>query len=188
MQAPPGGVRSRSSWIVARPRRSSHAGSSRNSWTPEAAVGDESLSPASGRAPASCLIGNRSGLGRIRLRGQDRRDFLHRLSTNAILPLKPREGALTALLHPKGRLLHLLQVLALEEELLLIASDGAGEKVLAWLEAFHFREEVTIEPWDSDCVGLYGEEARFLLSRLAAEDVPALPYGHHRSLTLAGVS
>src|SRR4029450_8693189 len=100
--------------------------------------------------------GNRSGLGKIRLRGKDRRDFLHRLSTNAILPLKAGEGALTALLNPKGRLLDLLQVLALEEELLLIASDGAGEKVLAWLEAFHFREEVTIEPWDSDCVGLYG--------------------------------
>jgi tRNA-modifying protein YgfZ len=154
---------------------------------PEATVGDERPSPASTIVP-STWFGNRSGLGRIRLRGKDRRDFLHRLSTNAILPLKPGEGALTALLNPKGRLLDLLQVLALEEELLLIASDGAGEKVLSWLEAFHFREEVAIEPWDSDCVGLYGEEARSFLSRLAGEEVPALPYGHHRSLTLGGIS
>ncbi|HEV8375543.1 MAG TPA: glycine cleavage T C-terminal barrel domain-containing protein [Candidatus Polarisedimenticolia bacterium] len=150
-------------------------------------MSQESRSPNPRQLGDSCLVASREELGRIRLRGKDRHDFLHRLSTNDILALKPGEGRLTALLNPKGRLLDLLQVLVLEEEMLVITSEGAGEKVLSWLEAYHFREEVEIEPCESDCLGLYGERARSLLARLSGEEVPAVSYGHNRMLTLAGV-
>ncbi len=132
-------------------------------------------------ALAGCVVWDASPLGRIRMRGKDRQDFLHRLSTREINALAPGEGGLTALLNPKGRILDLAQALAGRDELLLITSSGTGGKVLAWLAGYLFREEVTLDGAESlPCLGLCGPGSARLLNESAGGEWASLPPFHHR--------
>ena len=134
------------------------------------------------------VVADRSGLGRIRMSGKDRQDLLHRLSTNEIKSLKPGEGALTALLTSRGRIVDLLHALAGESYLTLIASDGNAARVRSWLETYIFREEVALEDAGAGgCLGLYGAASASLLDRLARDNWSSLPVAHHRRSKLAGL-
>jgi len=134
-----------------------------------------------------CVAADRSPLGRIRLLGRDRLEFLHRISTGDVRNLRPGEGRLTALLNPKGRILDLLHALAAERALLLVTSAGTGGKVRAWLDGFLFREEVTLEDAGSlPCLGLYGPESPGILGRIAGGMWDDLPPAHHRIVGIAG--
>jgi tRNA-modifying protein YgfZ len=136
-----------------------------------------------------CVVAGRWDLGQVRMLGKDRQDFLHRLSTNDIKSLKPGEGAFTAILNTKGRVLDLLQALAGETELLLITSPGATEKVRSWLDSYLFREQVSLEAGEGaslPCLGLYGPDSAGILERLAGGGWTALPPVHHRMAEIAG--
>ncbi len=153
-------------------------------------------------ALAGCAIYDASPLGRIRMRGKDRQDFLHRLSSQEINALAPGEGAFTVLLNPKGRILDLAHALADRDELVLITSAGNGGKIRAWLDGYLFREEVTLEEAGAlPCLGLCGPGSARLLGAAAGGDWGDLPFAHHlparigssqvrvtRSFALAGSS
>jgi folate-binding protein YgfZ len=155
-------------------------------------VGDEAVSfgdPAGEAAAAlsGSVLADRSALGRIRVTGKDRLDLLHRLTTNALTALRPGEGALTALLTPKGRIVDLLHACVLEDHLLLVTSDGSAGKIRDWIERFVFREEVRLEP-DAcgSCLGVYGRAAPGLLQSATGAGQGALAPGHSRAASLAG--
>ena len=138
---------------------------------------------------SDCLLVREALPGRLRLRGQDRADFLHRLSTNDILGLAPGQGNFSALLNTRGRLVELLQVLVDEAEILLLTSSGNAENIRAWLDRYLFREAVDLEEARSlACLGLYGPQAPFALSEAAGGAWDQLPLGHHRSAEIAGAS
>jgi folate-binding protein YgfZ len=122
------------------------------------------------------------------MRGKDSRDFLHRLSTNDILPLAPGLGCPTAVLSTRGRILDLLLALCDDEGLFLLGSEGSGLQIAAHLDQYLFREEVTLEEVHSTvCVGLYGPSSPMLLAKLSQGDWQTLELGHHRPATIAGI-
>jgi folate-binding protein YgfZ len=137
-------------------------------------------------ALSGAVLADRSSLGRIRMLGKDRQDLLHRLSTHEIKSLAPGEGNLTALLNEKGRILDLLHALAGADDLLLVTSAGAAERVRAWLDSYIFIEEVTLEDPGGFCLGLYGPDSPALLRRAAGGDWEDLPLCHHRPARIAG--
>ena len=132
-------------------------------------------------AVTGCVIVEQSRLGRLVLRGKDHRDLLHRISTNDIQALKPGEGCLTALLNPRGRIIDLLQVLAGEEQLLLLTSAGNGGRIRELIDSFIFREDVAVEEAPSDgLIGLFGPGAANILETLTGlTKLEALPAAWH---------
>jgi tRNA-modifying protein YgfZ len=139
-------------------------------------------------ATTPCFFHPQIKSGIIRVRGQDRQDFLQRLSTQEINSLQPGEGALTALLNPKGRLLDLLHLLVLEEEMLLLTSGDNGPEILSWLENHLFREDVRLNLDIPDCVGVYGSRAPGILAALAATELAPLRPGYSLRISISGTA
>lgn len=138
--------------------------------------------------PAGCFVHHHQGIQRVRITGKDGRDFLHRLSTNDILRLAPGQGCPTIQLSTRGRILDLLLVLAEDDGLLLLGSEGSTFSIAAHLDQYLFREEVTLEPLESvACLGLYGSASPSLLAGLADGDWQGLSFCHHRPATIAEV-
>jgi folate-binding protein YgfZ len=81
----------------------------------------------------------------LRLQGRDTLDFLQRMSTNDIINLEPNQNAITVLTNEKGRIVDLVYVCVLENEIYLLTSHDNGHKVKEWLERFVITEDVVIE-------------------------------------------
>ena len=93
---------------------------------------------------AAALL-DRSAFGRLRITGADALDLLNRLSTNKLVDLQPGHGAGTVLTTNKGRVLDLLVVAILGEELLVITSPGTQERVVEWIDLYTFGEDIAVE-------------------------------------------
>ena len=88
--------------------------------------------------------------GRIFTRDRDRAALLHRLSTNEIEKLQPGQGNRTVLTSPIGRIIDLLTVYNLPDEvdprLLLVTSPGQGGAVLKHLKKnIFFNDKLKLE-------------------------------------------
>lgn len=93
---------------------------------------------------AAALL-DRSAFGRLRITGVDGLDLLNRLSTNKLIDLQPGHGAATVLTTNKGRILDLLVVANLGEELLVITSPGTQDRVVEWIDTYTFGEDIAVE-------------------------------------------
>jgi folate-binding protein YgfZ len=78
----------------------------------------------------------------LRLTGADRLDFLHRISSNDLLSLKPFESSGTLLLTDKGRLVDWVRVLQFPTETLLLTGIDSGERVRGWIDKYTIMEEL----------------------------------------------
>ena len=90
-------------------------------------------------------IVDRSGVGRLVLRGEDAIDLMERLSTNALTELEVGEGAATVLTTNKGRILDLLLVLRRGGDLLVLTGAGNQGRVAEWVDFYTFVEDVSVE-------------------------------------------
>src|SRR5215510_8318690 len=127
--------------------------------------------------------------GRIFMRGRDRADLLHRLSTNDILRLRPGQGARTVLTTPIGRIIDLLTVHALEDALLIVTSPGQGPAVFGHLKKnIFFDDQVTLDPAGRSYgqLALFGPAAGALLSQVAGSPLGDLPPHHIAPIELGG--
>ena len=88
---------------------------------------------------------DRSDVGRLRLTGKDAVDLLNRLSTNELMDLEIGNGLVTILTTNKGRIIDVLQVYHLEDELLINTSVCAVEKVSNWIDFYTIMEDVQVE-------------------------------------------
>ena len=88
---------------------------------------------------------DRSSFGRLRITGADSLDLLNRLSTNKLIDLQPGRGAGTVLTTNKGRILDVLVVANIGEELLIITSLGMEERVAEWIDLYTFGEDIAVE-------------------------------------------
>ena len=95
-------------------------------------------------------LADRSSSGRLRITGKDALDLLNRLSSNMLLDLAQGEGASTVLTTNKGRIIDLLLVINMGDELLVITSPQTTEKVVEWIDLYTFGEDITVEDVTED--------------------------------------
>ena len=88
---------------------------------------------------------DRSDVGRLRITGKDAVDLLNRLSTNELMDLEIGNGLVTILTTNKGRIIDMLQVYRLKDELLVNTSVCAAEKVAEWIDYYTIMEDVQVE-------------------------------------------
>lgn len=94
-------------------------------------------------ATREAAVYDATGCGRIALRGADHLDFLHRMSTNALLGLAPRQGARTVFCDHRGRVVEVVELCRVDaDESVAFVGPGRAPGLLQWLEHFHFSEEV----------------------------------------------
>lgn len=129
-----------------------------------------------------------SSRGRARLTGRDRAELLQRLTTNDIVALAPGSGARTVLLNNAARILDLLTVYALPEQLLVTTAIGPGATLARFLRGkIFFNDQVAVEDL-SDATGqlqLYGPRTASLIGRLTGLDVRDWPVHHVQAATIA---
>ena len=80
----------------------------------------------------------------IAVKGKDSIDLLDRLTTNDLKSLKSMEHAYSLLVSPKGRMIEILSILNLEDQIILGCSEESLDKVLEWIDFYTFGEEVEI--------------------------------------------
>jgi aminomethyltransferase len=100
--------------------------------------------------------------GRVRLRGETRIDFLHRMSSGEVRGLRPGQGAATMLVTPNGRTIDYLVALPFVDSLLLLTGGGNQGKVIAWLRKYvFFNDDVHIgdETGLHHMLGVFGDGA-----------------------------
>ncbi len=120
----------------------------------------------------SALIVQHDTPGVIELRGADRLDLLHRLSTNDLEELPANSFRRTVFTDPVGRMIDVVTVLALSDKVLLVTSTGRLQAMQDWLQRhIFFQDDVTVmvseKPWSLH--GAYGPEA----AELAPSGIPA---------------
>jgi len=82
----------------------------------------------------------------IGIKGRDARDFLQRMSTNDMNMLGSEKPLITCFLNNKGRLIDVVIVFQKNhDDFLLISSFEEPNKLISWLESFHFVEEFSLE-------------------------------------------
>ncbi len=125
--------------------------------------------------------------GRIVLRDRDRAALLQRLSTNDIEHLSPGQGARTVLTNHNGRIIDLLTVYVLADELLVVTGPGQGSQMIGLLRKnIFFNDKVKLEDTGSalfQC-SLYGPDSARMLSDLTSVDVTDLPLHAIRSVAV----
>lgn len=124
--------------------------------------------------------------GRIIMRGKDALPLLQRLSTNDMLKIGELQGNQTVLTTPIGRIIDLLHVVNLGEEVWVFTSAGQGPAVFRHLKQnIFFNDAVTLTPAARTHrqLAIYGAGADALIRDICAGDaLDTLPRWHvHRS-------
>lgn len=121
-------------------------------------------------------VGDRSGRGRIALRGADRLTFLHALLTNDVATLTPGHGCYAMLLTPQGRIVSDMRVFELGDVLLLDVPGESKAVLLQKLEQMLFSEDVQIGDLSDGlgCISVQGPRAAGVVASALGLDATAL--------------
>jgi len=103
----------------------------------------------------------RDDVGRLRLRGSDRRSYLHGLLTNDVESLASGQGAYAALLTAQGRMISDMHVYELGDSVMLTVPRALTDAMRDHLDGFIFSEDVQVENVTESTVqiGVYGPAA-----------------------------
>jgi len=132
-------------------------------WTPEQLAAPAPTGDA--RAEFDALragrgVFRRDPADRLDLTGSDAADLLHRLCASEVRELPVGSAVRVVFTDDKGRILDLPLLCATETGLSLLAGDGRGSELRAWLERFIIAEDVTVAPAAARlALGLVGEDA-----------------------------
>ncbi len=103
----------------------------------------------------------------LSLRGADRADFLHRMTTNDINALRPGHAAVTVLTTPTARIQSVFTVLCRDEDLLLLPTPGESGALAAHLRGqVFFMDQVEIHDVAVDRWRIVGPSAAAALDAL----------------------
>ena len=127
--------------------------------------------------------------GRLKFTGQNRIDFLHRMSTNDLLPLAIGQGAGTAFTTPIARIIDRTVVYVRADDVLMLTSRGNQSRVRQWLRKYiFFNDDVQIKDATdvTGMISIYGATANQVIAHVTGEDLAALPLHHWRTTQIAG--
>jgi folate-binding protein YgfZ len=97
-------------------------------------------------ASSGAVIRDLSHWTRLTLTGADHLDFIHRMTTNDIVHLRPGDGCAAVFADNRGRIVELVDLVrTTEPSTLVMASPPARERLPAWLDRFLFVEKVEVE-------------------------------------------
>lgn len=136
----------------------------------------------------SCVLADRSDLGRLLATGPDILNLLNRLSTAEVRSLARGDGRPTVLTSPKGRIVERLFVHHLGEAgVLLVGGPASGAKVMEHIGRFTFQEKTGLsDVTDATCqLVLIGPRAADALEALA---LPRPAVFHAAATSLAGAA
>ena len=108
------------------------------------------------------LIVQHESPGVIELRGADRLDLLHRLSTNDLENMPADHMRRTVFTDPVGRMIDVVTVLNLADKLLIMTSSGRSQSMQDWLQGhIFFQDDVTVSVTEGEwsLYGAYGPKA-----------------------------
>lgn len=140
-------------------------------------------------AQTGCVMIDTSAWGRLKFTGKSRVDFLHRMSTNDLLPLQVGQGAGTVFTTPIARIIDRTVVYVREDDVLMLTSRGNQSRVVQWLHKYiFFNDDVQIKDVtdETGMISLYGAAANQVIARLTGEDLFSLPLHHWRAAQIAG--
>jgi folate-binding protein YgfZ len=106
---------------------------------------DESSLKAYHAAREGAAVMDRSACGRVRMAGEDRVDFLHRMSTNEVRDLVPGVCRRTVLTSDIARIIAVVSTYAFPDHLLLVTDPGGAERIIGHLGRYiFFRDRVAV--------------------------------------------
>jgi tRNA-modifying protein YgfZ len=124
----------------------------------------------------------------VRVRGANRLDFVHRMSTGKLLGLPASQGRTTVFTTPIARMVDHSVVLAFDDSLLLLTGGGNQDKLLRWLRKYiFFNDDVQLsdESATLGMAGFFGEQAAGYAETLCP-GASSWPRYTHRSIS-AGI-
>jgi folate-binding protein YgfZ len=121
----------------------------------------------------------------IRVRGANRIDFLHRMSTGDLLGIQPGTGRTTVFTTPIGRMVDYATVLAFPDSLLMVSGGNGQSKLVRWLRKYvFFNDDVQLadESASSSIIGVFGEGASGFVERITPGASRLTLHGHISSV------
>jgi folate-binding protein YgfZ len=134
-----------------------------------------------------------SRMGKVLARGTDRLDLLQRMTTNDLATLKGTatngDGAQTVVVTDKARIVDVATVLARENDVLMLLSEGMDEHIIAWLDKYTFADDFVTRNVTAElgAVMLCGPRSAQLLKDWSGVSVAELRIAHWRSVEISGV-
>jgi aminomethyltransferase len=122
-----------------------------------------------------------SAAGRLWLHDRDRTALLHRLSTNDIEGLQPGQGTQTVLTNHNGRIIDVLTVHVLMDQVLLVTSPQQRTGVANLLRKnIFFNDKIKLEDANASVgqLSLYGPQSEAILRTLTEAPLAELPLHH----------
>ncbi|MBE9136222.1 folate-binding protein YgfZ [Nodosilinea sp. LEGE 07088] len=138
----------------------------------------------------SALV-DRSHWGTIQITGRDRLRFIHNQTTNTFTQRQSGEGCDTVFVTSTARTIDLATVYVEEESLLILTSPGQDQHLIDWMDRYIFpADQVSLLNLTEEIAGfsLIGPDSLPTLNRLGIHLSPALPYGHHQSISIGDIS
>ena len=124
-------------------------------------------------ATRKCGVIDRSDMSRLRINGVDSLDLLDRLSTNALLELVSGSSLHTVMTTNKGRVVCLLLVALVGDQIVLITGSGDGEKASELIDFYTFSEDVQVQDIGNETgqLSLVGPSCSFVLDQLGVGEL-----------------
>jgi tRNA-modifying protein YgfZ len=120
---------------------------------------------------------DRADRGRIRLRGEDRKSYLHGLLSNDVLSLETGGWCYATLLTAQGRMISDMRVFELGDAILLDLERGVTAPVLDHLARFVITEDVAVDDVTGEYaqIGVYGPRTPEVLAAATLADPAGAP-------------
>ena len=103
-------------------------------------------------------------IGRLLISGSDALDLLNRMSTNNVVDIDYGQTMDTVLTSSKGRIIDLLKVVRVGENLIVLTSIETTNKIIEWLDFYTFDEDISVEDVteSTSIIGFIGPDAPIL--------------------------
>jgi len=132
------------------------------------------------RAAGIAAMLDASFIGKVQVGGRDREALLHRLTANEMREMQTGESRVNLFTNAKGRVVDRVEMLAQEDNYLLLTSAGHAHLVQKWIEKYTFREEVQAQDLTAPLgtIYLFGEGSGAKASTVLGTDLQGLSAGH----------
>jgi aminomethyltransferase len=140
-------------------------------------------------AHESAVFIDRSSLGMLKFTGGTRLDLINRMSTQKVIDLQNGQGAASVLTTEIGRIIDRIILYTTDDSVYCLTGENNNDNIARYLMRFvFFMDDFHIEDLTAETAifGVYGCQARQLLSSLFGPEVAELPLHHWRQVDYEG--